>query len=111
MRMPGKENPTLAEIEAALSSRGLLVVFEYCMSLVLVTLRRPISPYTLPLGIRGRLRGLPYPALSLLLGWWGVPWRFIYTPVVVVTNLCGGRDITAEVWAQLPRWVDHSASF
>ena len=34
--------------------------------------------------------------MSALLGWWGFPWGFIYTPAVLVTNLKGGRDVTSK---------------
>jgi len=48
-------------------------------------------------GKKGLLQGLPYTVLSLLLGWWGVPWGLIYTPLVVITNFSGGCDITAAM--------------
>jgi hypothetical protein len=35
------------------------------------------------------------------LGWWGVPWGLIYTPLTLWTNLSGGRAVTAEEWQ---RW-------
>jgi hypothetical protein len=38
-----------------------------------------------------------------LLGWWGFPWGFIYTPQVIAKNLQGGVDVTANVLASLPR--------
>jgi hypothetical protein len=78
-----------------------LVFYEYCISLVFITLRRPSRLYRVPAGIRGFLPGLPYTLLSLLLGWWGIPWGFIYTPLVLWTNLSGGREISA---AELWRW-------
>ena len=35
------------------------------------------------------------------LGWWGVPWGIIYTPLTIFTNLFGGQDVTDEVWVLL----------
>jgi hypothetical protein len=92
---------TLGEVEAALATGGRFVVFEYCISLIVVTLRRPSRVYVIRAGKTGLLPGFPYTILSLLLGWWGVPWGFIYTPLVVLTNLSGGCDITAQVRAML----------
>lgn len=73
------------------------VVFEYCISLVAVTLRRPSRPIRIRAGQRAWVRGLPYVGVSLLFGWWGLPWGIIYTPVTIYTNLCGGCDITAQI--------------
>jgi len=73
------------------------VVFEYCISLIVVTLRRPSRVYLIRAGKTGLLAGFPYTILSLLLGWWGIPWGLIYTPLVVLTNLSGGRDVTSDV--------------
>src|SRR5260370_34745226 len=103
MRIDGITELGLAEFEAHLAAGGRFAFFEYCISLVVVTLRRRSEVYFLRPGTRGLLRGLPYTVLSLFLGWWGVPWGLIYTPLVVLTNLSGGCDITAEVRAQLER--------
>ena len=43
------------------------------------------------------MRGLPYSALSMLLGWWGIPWGLIYTPWMIGVNTMGGRDVTQAV--------------
>jgi hypothetical protein len=78
-----------------------LVFYEYCVSLVFITLRRPSRLYRVPADSWGLLPGLRYTLLTLLAGWWGIPWGFIYTPLVLLTNLSGGREITAE---ELRRW-------
>jgi hypothetical protein len=67
-----------------------------------VTLRRPTDIFFLRADQYGWPRGLPYSLLSLLFGWWGIPWGLIYTPLTLFTNLCGGRDVTTEVRALLP---------
>ena len=97
MRIDGINELSSGELEAHLAAGGRFAVFEYCISLVVVTLRRRSGVFWLRPGEKGLLRGLPYTAVSLLLGWWGVPWGLIYTPLVIVTNLSGGCDITAEV--------------
>ena len=73
------------------------VVFEYCISVIAVTLRRPSRPFRLKSGQRAWVRGLPYVLISLLFGWWGLPWGIIYTPLTIFANLSGGCDITAHV--------------
>jgi hypothetical protein len=97
----GLDDATPDQLEAELASGGRLVFFEYCISFLFFTLRHPSPVYF----IRGNEwswpRGLPYTMISFLLGWWGLPWGIVYTPLTMLTNLAGGRDITAEVRGQL----------
>lgn len=39
--------------------------------------------------------------ITALLGWWGIPWGLIGTPVSIFRNLMGGQDLTQEVLRQL----------
>ncbi len=107
MRMHGIEGLTPAQVEAGLAAGGRFVLYEYCISFLVVTLRCPSRAHYLRRGERGVVRGLPYALVSVLLGWWGVPWGIIYTPLTLVTNLSGGWDVSEAVWEAvcLPR--DH----
>ncbi len=53
------------------------VVFEYCISCLALTLWRTSRVHVLRPGQWAWLRGLPYILVTLLLGWWGVPWGVI----------------------------------
>ena len=87
---------------------GRLVFYEYCISLGIVSLRRPSRVVRLRPGEWGLCRGLPYTILTLLLGWWGLPWGLVYTPLTLWTNLTGGRELTEPDWQ---RWLaDHPGS-
>jgi hypothetical protein len=97
MRIAGIDNLTPQELEAELAAGGRFVFYEFCISFVFLTLRCPTSIRFLRPQEFGVVRGLPYVFLSLLLGWWGVPWGIIYTPLTIFTNLCGGHDVTEEV--------------
>ena len=101
MRVPGLDKLTARQLADALTAGGRLVYYEYCISLLFLTLRCPTRIHLLRAREHGVLRGLPYVLLSLLLGWWGIPWGVIYTPLTLLTNLSGGRDVTEEVWAAL----------
>jgi len=97
MRIEGIDNLTPRELEAELAAGGRFVFYEYCISLVFLTLRCPTSVRLLRPGETGLARGLPFVFVSMLLGWWGVPWGLIYTPLTIFTNLCGGYDVTEQV--------------
>lgn len=38
-----------------------------------------------------------YTLLTLLFGWWGIPWGAIYTIDSIYTNHTGGKDVTKEI--------------
>jgi hypothetical protein len=108
MRIHGIDGLSPERLDAALAAGGRLVFYEYCISLIVLTLRRPTAVYFLPPGSKGLARGLPFTLLSLVLGWWGVPWGIIYTPLAIVTNLSGGCDVTAQVRPLLPQPAEKS---
>lgn len=84
------------ELRDEIERGGRLVVFPYCVSLILVTLRRNSRPYVIPAGQGGFVLSLPWALISLLLGWWGIPWGLIYTPIALWQTLGGGVDLTDE---------------
>jgi hypothetical protein len=115
VRIRGAEHLSPEQIADVIAQGGRLVLFEYCISLLVVTLRCPTRVHLLRPGQYGMLVSLPYTLLTFLLGWWGLPWGLVHTPLVLVNNLCGGSDVTAQLWDSL--WdpspsshSDHSAS-
>jgi hypothetical protein len=105
----GIEGLTTAEVEAEVQAGGRFVFFECCISLLFVTWRRPSSIYLLRKGERGLIKALPHVLLTLILGWWGIPWGLVYTPRALLTNLGGGHDVTAEACALLRASGGHEA--
>lgn len=97
----GVDGLTGAEIEALVQGGARFVFFEYCISFLIFSLRKPSAICFVRPEEWGWVRGLPYTILSLILGWWGLPWGVIYTPIVLVNNMAGGCDVTTEVCAAL----------
>lgn len=97
MNIKGIEGLSAAQVDDELRRGAKFVVFGYAMSFLVITLRRSSDVYFIRAGESAFGKGLPYTLLSLALGWWGFPWGFIYTPMVVFQNLGGGRDVTAEL--------------
>ena len=98
----GGSRPLLPEqIRTRVAAGARLVRFEFCVSLLLFTIRRQ-SPIYLTDSWQGRyLRGLAYSLVAIALGPWGVPWGLIYTPWAVWVNLTGGVDETDTLLEQL----------
>ena len=72
--MPYPDTQADAAAKAA-APPARLVFYEYCISLVFITLRRPSRLHLLPAGSWGFWEGVPYTLVTLLLGWWGLPGR------------------------------------
>ena len=93
----GQLAPVRREIwKQHLATGGRLILYEYCVSLLFVTLRRPVV-VRVQIGDNRLFHALPYLLISLLLGWWGMPWGLIHTPMALMTNLRGGIDVTGEI--------------
>lgn len=74
-----------------LSSEG--VRFETCVSVLIMTMRKK-SPMLLAGSSQAKQCQVASTLLSLLVGWWGVPFGIIFTPFVVANNLWGGDKTT-----------------
>jgi hypothetical protein len=75
-----------------MTAHGRHVRFEYCISLVVLTLRRESEVIVLEPGDSVFRASLPYCLITACLGWWGVPWGVLLTPYILWKNLCGGRS-------------------
>ena len=97
----GMENMTVGQLQEELDRGAKFVVFEYCISILVMTFRRSSDVYFIRAGESTTSRSIGYTLLSLFLGWWGIPWGFIYTPMCLATNLGGGKDVTEAVVSSL----------
>jgi hypothetical protein len=76
---------------------------------------RGSSIYFIRAGHSAAGKALGYSLISLLFGWWGIPWGPIWTIATIVTNCRGGRDVTGELLASMvqaqgiaPRGQEHA---
>lgn len=74
-----------------------LVVFQYCVSLGIVSFKRSSGVKVILPGGSRFLAGLPYTLISICAGWWGIPWGPIWTLEAIGRNLRGGTDVTELV--------------
>jgi len=101
MKIIGVENMGNLELRTELQKGGKFVTFPYVISLLVITFRRTSDVYFIKADQSAVVKGLPFTLLSLLAGWWGIPWGIIYTISAVWTNLNGGRDVTAEILSSI----------
>ena len=88
---------SIDELNQHLAEGGKFVRYTYCISIVIMTFQRESDIYFIRKQDNAVSEGLPYTLLTLLLGWWGIPFGPIYSIIGLVRNLGGGRDVTEDV--------------
>jgi len=97
----GLEDVTHDELAREIDLGAKFVIYEYCVSLLVITFTRGTNVYFVRSGESRLARGLPWTLVSLAFGWWGFPFGLIFTPISIGKNLFGGKDVTNEVLATL----------
>ncbi|MDB6031363.1 MAG: hypothetical protein JWM16_1701 [Verrucomicrobiales bacterium] len=88
------------ELEREILAGGRYVIFTYCFSVLIMSFKRPSDVIYLKPGESGFLQAFSYSLISLVAGWWGIPWGPIWTISTIFTNAHGGKDVTPEVLSQ-----------
>lgn len=101
MTIKGAEGMSPENIRDEINRGGRLVIYTYCVSILVMTFKRGTDLRLVKAGESGAFGSWPYSLLTLLLGWWGFPWGPIYTIQSLYQNLSGGIDVTADVMATL----------
>lgn len=89
------------EISFELQNGAKFVIFQYCVSIIIMTFRRNSNIYFIKNGESTLKHSIRYTLMSLFFGWWGIPWGPIYTLGSIFNNLNGGKDVTAEIMKSL----------
>lgn len=97
MEIKNIEGLSGSEVRAYVSQGGRFVIYTYCISIVVMTFKRPSSIYFIKPGESKLKHGIGFLICSLFLGWWGIPWGPIYTLGSIFGVLTGGKDVTEEV--------------
>jgi hypothetical protein len=87
---------TIGEMREEIKRGARFVVFEYVISLILVS-RQQVSPtFFIRAGESTFFQSLPYTLITAVLGWWSFPFGPANTIVAIRDNLRGGRDVSAK---------------
>jgi hypothetical protein len=101
MKITGIDGLSPEQVRQLINDGGRFVVYQYCISILILTFRRSSNVFLIRKGESAASRNALFTAASLLLGWWGIPWGPIYTVSSVVNNLRGGKDVTQQVMGSL----------
>jgi hypothetical protein len=97
----GMEGRSPAQVADEVRRGGRFVFYQYCFSVLIMSFKRASPIYYIPPGQSVVTPGLLWSGLSFLVGWWGFPWGFVWTPMVIFKNFTGGYDVTAEALSDL----------
>jgi hypothetical protein len=103
MAIQGIGNMTPDQLRFELQRGAKLVRYQYCISALVITFRRSSEVYYIPAGESAVTKGLQWSLLTLVAGWWGIPWGPIFSIQSLYTNFKGGKDLTAEITAAMNR--------
>ena len=97
MEIKGINSITIEELAHELGQGAKFVIYQYSISILILSFKRGSDIYFVRSNESAVVKGLPYTLLSLVAGWWGIPWGPIFTIGALYNNLRGGKDVTAEV--------------
>ncbi len=101
MKIQGIEGMSPDRLQFEIQRGAKFVFYQYAISVLVMSFRRSSDIYFIPAGESSITKGLPWSLISLVAGWWGIPWGPIFTIQSLVTNFKGGKDVTAELSARL----------
>jgi len=110
-KIVGIEGITPQEMAFELQRGGKFVQYQYCVSVLIMTFKRGTDIYFLRAGESPAMKGLMWTLLTLVAGWWGIPWGPIYTIQSLYVNLRGGHDLTPQAATALQLPIDKSTLF
>jgi len=99
MKIHGIEGMTTNEINEELRRGAKFVLYQYCISVLVMTFKRGTDVYFIKSGESAVGKGIGWTILTVFLGWWGIPWGPIHTIGSLITNFAGGKNVTAEILA------------
>lgn len=91
------------QLNFELQRGGRFVIFQYAVSVVVMSFRRASDIYFIRAGEGTISKSIGFTLLTLVAGWWGIPFGPIFTIQALVTNCRGGKDVTREVAASLAK--------
>lgn len=101
VNITGVENMTYTEIIKEVEKGGRFVNFYYCFSIIVFTSKRPTNIYFIRSDESAFLQGLGPTLITIIFGWWGIPFGIIYTIQSLIYNLGKDKDKTDEIMSSL----------
>ena len=107
----GIEGMSQEQLVHELQSGARFVQYQFCFSLGIMTIKQGTNFYFVRAGESRAVKGIRWSLLTLLIGWWGIPWGPIYTVQSLWVNLRGGDDVTPLAATALQLSIDKSTLY
>ncbi|MDU1892082.1 MAG: hypothetical protein E6767_15465 [Dysgonomonas sp.] len=95
-QIKGIDNMSTSELNREIEKGGKFVVYTYVISLIVVSFKRSSDIYFIKSDQFPIRNGWPFLLISLIMGWWGIPWGPIYT-LQAFFYAFAGKNVTDEV--------------
>ena len=93
------------DLQEAVNGGAKFVYYAWTISVIILTFKRTSGVY-LVRGENSRVaKGFIFTLISVLLGWWGIPFGPRHTIESVKINCNGGKDVTNEVMSVVAGYV------
>jgi len=99
MRIKNINGLSAEDLQDAVKEGGKFVYYQFTVSLIIVTFKRTSDVYLVRNSENAAKKGLPFTLLSLVFGWWGIPFGPLYSLESIRNNMKGGKEVTDEVMA------------
>ncbi len=109
MKIEGIQGMTVDQLNMELQRGGKFVIFQYAISVVIMSFKRPSSIYFIRAGESTVGKSIGFTLITLVFGWWGIPFGPIYSFQALATNFRGGKNLTNEVVAAISKPAPVSA--
>ncbi len=86
MTIKGMDGLAPEQVRQEVERGAKFVLFPYCVSVLVMTFRRPSPVSFMRAGESAVVTGLPWTVLTVVAGWWGFLWGLIWTPLAVFTH-------------------------
>ncbi|HEY2168147.1 MAG TPA: hypothetical protein VGJ30_00865 [Candidatus Angelobacter sp.] len=110
-KIVGIEGMNPQQLANELQSGARFVQYQYCVSALVITFKRGTDIYFVRADESRLVKGLTWTLLTLVAGWWGIPWGPIYTVQSLWVNLRGGHDLTPRAATALRLPIDKSTLY
>jgi hypothetical protein len=109
MKIEGIQGMTVDQLNFELQRGAKFVIFQYAISVVIMSFKRPSAIYFIRAGESTVGKSIGFTLITLVGGWWGIPFGPIYSFQALATNFRGGKDLTKEVVAAISKPAPVSA--
>lgn len=81
------------DIYNMLDKGAKIVQYSYVISIIVMTFSLKTKPYLIPKGSNGKKEGVIFSVITILLGWWGIPWGPLRSVGALKINFSGGKKV------------------